>query len=224
MSHDTLVHRIIRPAVRMLAATPVTPDHLTALRFATGLAAAAAFARGGQGWVAIGAAAFLLSALLDRADGELARQTRRFSQHGHRYDLLADWSAGAMTFLGLGVGARGGPLGLAAPTLGLLAAAGSSVLFWALSAWAERRPPRDAAGNARALLDPDDAMLAIPLLLWSFGPAAVLLPAGILTPLLALWMIRRLRMPVPLGVGDRPDSVSRSWLAPPRETGLPLDR
>jgi phosphatidylglycerophosphate synthase len=46
---------------------------------------------------------FLLSALLDRADGELARQTRRVSQHGDRYNLLADWGAGAITFVGLGV-------------------------------------------------------------------------------------------------------------------------
>ena len=216
MSHDTIVHRVVRPAVGLLARTPITPDHLTALRFATAVAAAAAFAWGGQGWVEVGAAVFLLSALLDRADGELARQTRRFSQHGHRYDLLADWSAGAMSFVGLGLGARGGPLGLAAPVLGLLAAAGTSVLFWAINVRDAREPPRHPAGRPRVLMDPDDYMFGVPLLLWGVGATGVLLPAGTLTPLLALWMLRRRwarrRMPVSREMPEigRPASGSQS--------------
>jgi hypothetical protein len=193
MSHDTIVHRIVRPAMRALASTPVTPDHLTALRFATGLAAAAAFARGGSGWVDLGAAVFLVSALLDRADGELARQTQIFSRHGHRYDLIADWSAGALAFIGLGIGARAGGLGWAAPVLGVLAAVGVTALFWAINVLALPNLPRLADARGRALLDPDDAMFAVPPLLWCFGANAVLLPAGILAPLLAIAMLPRLR-------------------------------
>jgi archaetidylinositol phosphate synthase len=193
MSHDTIIHRFVRPAVRVVAKTPVTPDHLTALRFVTAVVAAAAFARGGQHWVWIGAAVFLLSAFLDRADGELARQTKRFSQHGHRYDLIADWSAGAMTFVGLGIGAREGWLGAAAPVLGALAAAGVSVLFWAINVREVAPLPRFAADNGRVLMDPDDAMFALPPLLWCFGASAVLLPAGVLTPLLAIWMVLCMR-------------------------------
>jgi hypothetical protein len=192
MSHDTIVHRIVRPAVRTLAKTPVTPDHLTILRFATGLVSAAAFVLGGRRWIDIGAAVFLLSALLDRADGELARQTNRFSRHGHRYDLLADWSAGAAAFIGLGVGARFGPLGPAAPLLGVLAATGVTVLFYGINV-RQVTPPRYAADGGRVLVDPDDAMFAVPPLLWCFGASAVLLPSGILAPLLALRMVLRLR-------------------------------
>jgi hypothetical protein len=200
MSHDTIVHRIVRPAVRLLARTPVTPDHLTALRFATGVAAAVAFALGGRGWVDIGAAVFVVSALLDRADGELARQTQRFSRHGYRYDLLADWSAGAMAFIGLGIGARAGGLGLAAPLLGVLAAIGVSVLFWGLNVRHLANLPRYADGGGRVLADPDDGMFAVPPLLWCFGATWVLLAAGILTPLLALWMVLRVRR---AGPGER---------------------
>jgi archaetidylinositol phosphate synthase len=196
MSHDTIVHRIVRPGVRVLANTRITPDHLTALRFATGLAAAAAFALGGRGWVDIGAAMFLLSGLLDRADGELARQTSRFSHHGHRYDLFADWSAATLTFIGLGIGAWAGPLGLAAPLLGVLAAAGVTLLFWGINASGQSTLPHYAAGGGRVLADPDDAMFAIPPLLWCFGAAGVLVPAGIATPLLAVLWIARLRWSV----------------------------
>jgi hypothetical protein len=191
MSHDTVVHRIVRPAVRRLAPTWVTPDHLTALRFATALAAAAAFAHGGPGWVAAGAGVFTISALLDRADGELARQTRRFSQHGHRYDLIADCASGAMAFAALGIGAASGPLGWAALALGLLAAAGVTALFWQINVRAAAPLPRYAAGDGRVLADPDDGMFAVPVLLWCFGPDVLLLCAGIVTPLLALWLARR---------------------------------
>jgi phosphatidylglycerophosphate synthase len=217
LSHDTIVHRFVRPAVRLLAKSPITPDHLTALRFATGVAAAGAFAKGGRDWIEIGAAVFLLSALLDRTDGELARQTGRVSQHGHRYDLLADWSAGAMTFVGLGVGARGGPLGLAAPILGVLAATATSVLFWAGNVSKPPERPHHPAAGVRVLMDPDDAMFAIPLLLWGFGASAVLLPAGTLTPMLALSMLWRRwvrgHMPVARdipGTVGRPSGLSQS--------------
>ena len=36
MSHHTWLHRIVRPAVRPLVGTAVTPNHLTALRLITG--------------------------------------------------------------------------------------------------------------------------------------------------------------------------------------------
>src|SRR3954466_763287 len=75
MSQNTLIHRLVRPAVRAVAAhTSLTPNHVTTLRLATGLAASMMFAQGIYGWVAIiGGCIFLLSMLLDRADGELAR-------------------------------------------------------------------------------------------------------------------------------------------------------
>ncbi len=208
MSHDTVVHRAVRPAVQVLARIGVAPDHLTALRFATALGAAAAFAQGRRGWVDIGAGLFLFSALLDRADGELARQMRRFSQHGHRYDLWADCAAGVLSFIGLGLGAMGGPLGPAALVLGLLAAAGVTTLFWQVDGRGEPKLPGVAGASGRVVVDPDDAMFAVPVLLWCFGADAVLWPAGTLTPVLALWMVlrawvrRRRRTPVHTGRGS----------------------
>ena len=193
MSHDTVVHRLVRPLVRPLTGTAVQPDHLTVLRALTGLGAAAAFALGpplGQrGWVAAGAGLFLLSCLLDRADGELARLTGLFSRHGHRWDLVADCGGDALAFAGLGLGAWAGRLGLWAPLLGMAAGVAVVVLFWRLHV-VEGSPQRP---RQHAWVDPDDAVLAVPFLLWIGGAGPVLLLAGLLTPLAAagVWIATR---------------------------------
>ena len=90
MSTNTLIHRIVRPVVRRIAHSRVTPNNITTLRLVTGVAAAIGFAQGGALWPAIGGGIFVFSMLLDRADGELARQTHRSSVVGHRYDLVSD--------------------------------------------------------------------------------------------------------------------------------------
>lgn len=194
MSHDTLVHGIVRPAVRALAGSWVTPDHLTGLRFATAVAAAASFAQGSGTWTSIGVGVFVASALLDRADGELARQTGRFSRHGHRYDLMADCLAGVMAFIGLGLGAADGALGPAAVVLGLVAGAGIGGLFWEINVAAPGKLPGWTGRGGRVLADPDDGIFALPLLVLCFGAEAALVPGSIVTPAAALWLaLRRVR-------------------------------
>jgi archaetidylinositol phosphate synthase len=74
------------------------------MRLATGLAASIFFAQGTYDWRALGGIVLLFSMLLDRADGELARQTGQTSLTGHRYDLAADGIASIATFVGLGIG------------------------------------------------------------------------------------------------------------------------
>src|SRR5215213_4275909 len=103
MSTDTLIHRIIRPAIRRIAPTRITPNHITTLRLVTGIAAALAFAQGEELWLAVGGGIFIVSMLLDRADGELARQTGRASVGGHRYDLVSDSASNIIAFIGIGV-------------------------------------------------------------------------------------------------------------------------
>ncbi len=196
MSHDTIIHRAVRPAMRVVAKTPITPNHLTLLRFITGVLAALCFA---SERIVVGSLIFLFSAFLDRADGELARQTQKFSEHGHRYDLIADWSAGALAFIGLGIGASNGVLGTAALVLGVLAGIGVTVLFWGINLRQIYTLPREP--GRRVLVDPDDGMFLVPPLLWCAGAESVLLLAGSVTPLLAatmLWLLWRSR-----GTGTR---------------------
>jgi archaetidylinositol phosphate synthase len=187
LSTNTLIHRIVRPAVRRIAHTRVTPNHITTLRLVTGIAAAAAFAQGGTLWPAIGGGIFLVSMLLDRADGELARQTRRSSAAGHRYDLVSDCASNIMAFLGIGIGAIPA-LGLMGPMLGLLAGLGIGALFWQLNALklVEIRPY--SAWNDRFNADPDDSMVFVPLLVWCGAAIPTLIAAAVITPLAALWI------------------------------------
>ena len=184
MSHNTLLHRLVRPVIRRLAPTPIRPNHLTLLRIATALGAAAGFATGRTEWILAGAGLFTLSALLDRADGELARFTRRYSKLGHQLDLLADFGADALAFMAMGLGARHGWLGPWAIILGVTAAIGAALLFVLLN-----RPglARQRQQTSRRV-DPDDLVLVIPVLACCFGLAPVLLLAGSVTPLAAIWV------------------------------------
>lgn len=140
--------------------------------------------------MAIGAGLFLLSALLDRADGELARQTRRFSRFGFRFDLVSDCIATALIFIGLGFGAASSlPLGLGAqplagPILGLSGAVSTILTFGQLA----REPPRGGQSRAPVIrnFDPDDAMLLVPIAIWCGEAGWILLACGVLTPLAAV--------------------------------------
>lgn len=186
MSHNTWLHRLVRPAVRPLAGTPVTPNHLTTVRLGTGLGAAAAFAAGGGGWLAWGSALFLVSMLLDRADGELARLGGKTSPWGHAYDLWADAACDVMAFVGLGVGLSTGVLGAWAIILGGAAGVGIAVIFWLLVKVEERQDGRVAVHGNFLGFDADDAMLMVPLAIWLGGAEELLIAAGAGAPAFAM--------------------------------------
>ena len=68
----TWTHLLARPVVRPLIGTAVRPNHLTTLRLLTGIAACVALALGTRAGMWWGGGLWLVSAFLDRADGELA--------------------------------------------------------------------------------------------------------------------------------------------------------
>lgn len=186
LSHNTVFHRIVRPAVRVAARTRLTPNHITTVRLLSGLAAAACFAGGTTGWMAIGGLVFVLSMLLDRADGELARQTGQMSLWGYRYDLACDCVASMATFVGLGIGLAG-PHGAPAIWLGLLAGLGIGTLFAELNVlnFADVRGYQLTEGIT---FDPDDAMILVPVLVWLGLAWPMTIAAAIITPLAALFL------------------------------------
>src|SRR5229473_8166588 len=79
--------RLARRLVTPLKDSRATPNHLTTVRLAVGLSAAAAFLPGTYGWTNIGALLLVLSNFLDHTDGELARISGKSSRVGHIYDL-----------------------------------------------------------------------------------------------------------------------------------------
>ena len=83
-------HLLARPLIRPLIGTPVRPNHLTALRLLTGVGACVCLGLGTHAGMWWGGWLWLLSAFLDRADGELARLGNLMSEAGHRFDYLAD--------------------------------------------------------------------------------------------------------------------------------------
>jgi phosphatidylglycerophosphate synthase len=194
MSHNTWIHRLVRPMVEPLVDSPITPNQVTTLRLIFGLSASAACMAGGQTWIGIGGLLFLISMLLDRADGTLARLSGKRSSFGHRYDLVSDAVCNAIIFVGLGIGLRDSSLGGWTVLLGVLAglAVGAVLLMVVL---AERQEGERAAELPNlAGFDADDGMVFVPIALWLGWALPLLYLAASVTPVFALffaWKHRR---------------------------------
>jgi phosphatidylglycerophosphate synthase len=191
MSHDTWAHRMIRPAVRRLATTSVTPNQLTTLRLLTAIAAALLLATADRGLSIIGGAIFLVSFFLDRADGDLARLSGRSSPWGHRFDMFADYSANILVFLGIGLGLQESALGASAIALGAVAGSAITLIFW-LVRFVERAEGAAVFPSAGGF-DPDDAMIVIPLAIWLDGEMYILMAAALGAPTFFGWSVWRFR-------------------------------
>ncbi|MBI2584440.1 MAG: CDP-alcohol phosphatidyltransferase family protein [Rhodospirillales bacterium] len=197
-SNNTWIHRIARVTlVKPLAATSVTPNQITTARLVTGLASAAAIGTGLSLWQNIGAAAFIISMLLDRVDGGLARLTGKTSAYGARYDLIADAVTNSLMLIGLAFGLRDSAFGFWAVPLGFVAAAAVAAVL-ALMVWAENtHGPGAAEFPSFAGFDPDDVLVLIPIAIWVDQMGILLVMAAICAPLFAiffhLWLRRRLR-------------------------------
>ncbi len=179
--------------MRPLAKTAVTPNQITTLRLAVGVAAAGAFALGGGGWPLVGAGLFLFAMLLDRADGELARLTGRTSRWGHTYDLVADAACNALAFVGLGVGLWRAGFGVWPLPLGLASGLAVAAILWLVVRVEAAAGQRAAELGARAGFDPDDAMLIVPAAVALGGEVPLVLAAGLGAPAFAVYMFRRFR-------------------------------
>ncbi len=186
MRNDTWTHALARLAVRPLLGTRVTPNHLTTLRLLTGLASCLCLALGPlslHGALFWGGLLWILSAFLDRADGELARIGDMMSPGGHRYDTLVDDGVNCLFFLAIGIGLRhahllGHDLGLWTVGFGAL----SSVLLLLcnrMSEIYETRAPGPRIWSGAWGFHPDDA-------LYLLGPAAWF---GLLLPILLAAML-----------------------------------
>lgn len=90
---------------RLLVATPVKPNHITALTFALGIAAGIAAARGEYLGFLIAGLLYQLNSVVDGVDGELARVRYEFSFLGEWLDTISDDLADLAIYVGLGIGA-----------------------------------------------------------------------------------------------------------------------
>lgn len=159
---------------------------MTTLRLATGVAAACAFAVGTPGWRGVGVALLVLSLLLDRADGELARLSNRISQSGHRYDLYADGLSNGAVFVGIGIGLNDTILGMWSLPLGILAAVSVVLGELFLMRLDSLKLVSTADIGGYGGFDPDDGMFAVPLCIALGWDLPLLIAASVGAPIAAL--------------------------------------
>ena len=121
--------KAVAAAVKPMIRLGVTPNQVTALGLAVSLAAAWLYADwGGERLrLVFGAAAILLSGLLDAVDGVLARGTGRVTRLGGFLDSVADRYSDALVLTGVTVG------GLCSVPVGLLALTGSLMVSYTRS-------------------------------------------------------------------------------------------
>ena len=189
-------HLLARQMVRPLLGTWVRPNHMATLRLISGIAACLCFALGTNSSMYWGGALWLVSALLDRADGELARIGKLMTPGGHIYDYYADNLVNAAFFVAVGWGLRESWFGAFSIALGLIGGAGL-LLCGLLSEWLERRSPRGTRAYAGKWgFDPDDALYLLAPLAWLGWLDPVLLGASIAASVIAIVLgVRLLRLP-----------------------------
>jgi len=188
-------HRLARILVRPLVGSGVTPNHLTTLRLATGLLACAALIPPDGPWLWWAGSLWLASALLDRADGELARIGGMATPGGHRYDYLVDNVVNSGFFVALGLGLRHSDLGGAAVALGLWTGAALYMCGYWSEALERLEGPGSKAYSGAFGFDPDDLLYLLAPIIW-LGWRTQLLAAACagatFMMLLTGWRLRRL--------------------------------
>jgi archaetidylinositol phosphate synthase len=193
VSSTTWTHLLARPVIRPLIGTAVRPNHITTLRLLTGIAACVAFAWGNRAGMRWGGGLWLVSAFLDRADGELARLANMMSPQGHRYDYLADVWVNSLFFVAIGMGLRHSALGNWSMPLGLLSGF-STLLASVFAEWLESRcPPGTKAISGRWGFDPDDSLYLMGPLAWLGWLTPVLVIASVGTTMAMMVLGIRLR-------------------------------
>jgi phosphatidylglycerophosphate synthase len=176
--------------------TAIRPNHLTTLRLLTGLAACACLSMDQRSAAWWGGGLWIVSAFLDRADGELARLGKLTSPGGHLYDYYVDVTVNSLLFAAIGSGLRHGWLGPWAVPLGLLTAV-SLLLGSVFSHQLEvRSPPGTKAYTGKWGFDPEDALYIIGPLAWLGWLAPFLVAASIgATGMMIITAIRLRRLP-----------------------------
>lgn len=133
----------------LLAATPLTPNRITALSLLAGLAGAWCFTLGGWFWDVAGGVLLILCYTLDNCDGEIARLKQLSSEWGAQFDDVVDWLVDGAFFAALGYGtwiATGDVIWL---WLGLAATAGATIDY-AIDLVFHARAKRDPASKTRS--------------------------------------------------------------------------
>lgn len=189
--NQTYAHAFARLLIRPLLGTWVRPNHLTELRMLTGLASCVLLAEGTAGAVAWSGVLWIITCVLDRADGELARVGNLRSESGKVLDFYSDMVLDAAWFLAAGIGLRHGWLGDKAMVLGAVTCVAMLLATWYAEMFERLSPAGTKAWKGVERFHPDDALFLLAPLGWLGWTAPVLIAASICTPVTALVFIAR---------------------------------
>jgi phosphatidylglycerophosphate synthase len=170
----------------------VSPNHLTSLRLAVGLGAAACFVPGSYGWSNVGALLLVISNFLDHADGELARLSGKMSWFGHQYDLVSDAAVTILLFIAIGLGVeaeRDVFRGMPPAVLGAIAGSAIALIFYLrmrIEAAAGKSATRQTSVGG---FETEDVLYLMPLATLSDALQPLLIAAAICAPLYLAWVI-----------------------------------
>jgi phosphatidylglycerophosphate synthase len=189
--NQTYAHAFARIFVRPLLGTWVRPNHLTALRLAIGAAACVLLAMGTRGTAMWSGILWVITCVLDRADGELARMGDLRSESGKVLDFYSDVILDSFWFLGAGMGLRHGWLGDAAVPLGLLTCASMLICMWTVELIERLSGPGAKVSFGVRNFHPDDALFLLAPFTWLGWLAPILIASSICTPILAIIAVAR---------------------------------
>jgi phosphatidylglycerophosphate synthase len=184
--------RLARRLVTPLKDSWVTPNHLTTVRLAVGLAAAAAFLPGTYGWSNLAALLLILSNFLDHTDGELARMSGKTSRFGHIYDLASDAAVTIILFVAIGIGVADKPGNvsqLPPITLGVVAGCAIALIFYLRMRIEDRVGKLANSQGSLGGFETEDILYLLPLVTLSNALIPLLLAAALCAPLYALWVV-----------------------------------
>ncbi|MDJ0949310.1 MAG: CDP-alcohol phosphatidyltransferase family protein [Alphaproteobacteria bacterium] len=190
---DSWTHKLARVCVLPLVNTPVTPNHLTAVRLVTGVAACGLFATGDRALELWGTVLWLISAFLDRADGELARVGGKMTKGGKAFDQASDIAIDTLFFLGIGIGLRDGIVGGWSILLGLIAGVAVLVADVLTDRMDDQMAEGDRTFPGFAGFDVDDVFYLFAPVIWLSWHPYLLIGASVGAPAWALytWYLAR---------------------------------
>ena len=225
-ANQTYAHLFARWLVRPLVGTRVHPNHLTLLRVAVGLAAAALLAVGTRRADLGAGALWLVACVLDlRADGE-RRASRTFAAtSGKRLDYHADLVLDAAWFLGAGIGLRHGALDALGPALGILCCGSMVVVQWAGELFERQSAPGVRAWGSVQRFHPDDGLFLLGVFPWLGLLEPVLIGSSVVLPVIAVATLIRYRALLARTALHRaPTSVDPVESSAPADPSASVDR
>ena len=150
-----VIRRLSKPLTRLALRLGMSPNAVTLISFAIGLAAAASFAVGSRWALVLGAVLLQLSLIVDCVDGEVARATRRFSALGAWLDASTDRVKEYLAYAGLAIGASAA-LGIDIWPLAVAMVVLQTTRHMTDYDFSRVQRAREARVEPRPITDPDD--------------------------------------------------------------------